>query len=380
MSSPGGAAPTVLDRQALEDIVNGSCILGSGGGGPIGLGMQLADYLASQPAGVALVEPGQVPDTAQMAISAAFGSPDAASGIKPSDLARVAVQAYQTLEHTIGTSFTHVVLGEIGAGNALVPMLVAQALGLPVVDAAGAPRAMPLFGNCVLADPAAGTPISPIAFSNGSDAFTATAPTAGLADPLLRGIVSEPELFPELGGIAFWSLDGAKMRAHLLGGALRRAWSLGTTLRLAPAGRKVEAVRSALGGELLYVGNHIAATESTGGGFDMITVTLDGLDGKSQLVVHGQNESLIAWRSDQAQPLAMAPDLICWLTEDGRPFSNAQGDVATVGASTSVAVIGVSAASLGYGSPYVVGSFRPLLAAMGYPGPQLALPTGEARA
>lgn len=377
MTASGTTAPVTLHRRELLDIVNGSCVLGSGGGGPIGLGVAMAEYLAGRSPAVRLVAADQVPGDARMAISAAFGSPDAAAGITPEKLSEVAVRAYDGLATVAGSAFSHVVLGEIGAGNALIPMLVAQAKDLPLVDAAGAPRAMPLFANCVLADPAADTPISPIAFSNGSDVFTATAPNAELADPLLRGIVSEPSLFPELGGIAFWALDGTAMRAHMLTGALTRAWKLGATLRTAPAGGKVEAVRKALGGRLLFVGDHISATEDTGAGFDMITVTLTALDGSTQLVVHGQNESLIAWRSDRTEPIAMAPDLICWLTEDGRPFSNASGDIATVGPTTKVAVIGVAAASLGYGSQYVVGSFEPLLRSMGYPGPRVTIAAGE---
>ncbi|MGH3003049.1 MAG: hypothetical protein ACRDM1_10400, partial [Gaiellaceae bacterium] len=76
-------------------------------------------------------------------------------------------------------------------------------------------------------------------------------------------------------------------------------------------------------------------------------------------------------------PLAMAPDLICWLTEDGRPFSNATPDIASIAPETKVAAIGVPAKRLEYATPYVVASYAGLLRKLGYPGPHVWLPAGE---
>jgi hypothetical protein len=90
---------------------------------------------------------------------------------------------------------------------------------------------------------------------------------------------------------------------------------------------------------------------------------------------------LIAWRTDLETPIAMAPDLICYLTEDGRPFSNAKPDVEKIGKDTKVAVIGVPAAPLAYATPWVIESFAKLLRSLGYPGPYLPLePTSAASA
>jgi uncharacterized protein len=367
-------APAALDPQALQDIVTGSCILGSGGGGPLTLGKAMAEMLAEPGAPPVQVVPADgVADDASMAISAAFGSPDAAGGANPSGLAAVALGAYDTLAQATGTSFTHVVLGEIGAGNSLIPMLVAQEKNLPVVDASGAPRAMPLLANCVLADPSSGVPVSPLAFSNGKQSFTATAPNAELADPMLRGIVSQAGLFPEFGGLALWRLDGSSMKSRMLAGTLSRAQQLGEVLRTAPEGEKVEAVRAFLHGTLLFVGNHIEAQEQTGGGFDVNVITLHGLDHGPGLVIYGENENLIAWRTDRSTPLAMAPDLICYVTEDGTTFSNATPDITKVGKTTKVAVIGVPAERLGYATEWVRRSFAPLLRQLGYPGKYVPL-------
>ncbi|MGH2915074.1 MAG: DUF917 domain-containing protein [Solirubrobacteraceae bacterium] len=371
-SQPASQPAAKLDRQALLDIVNGACVLGSGGGGPLTLGMEMVEALTAPGApAVSLVVPEAVPDGARMAISAAFGSPDAAANVTAAGLEQVAVGAFAALETLeIGTPFTHVLLGEIGAGNALIPMLVAQAKNLPIVDASGAPRAMPLLANCVFADQLT---VSPLAFSNGEQTFGVTAPDAKLADEILRGVVSAGGAFPQLGGLALWSMSGSDMKRAALPGTLTRAWKLGEALRTAPAGEKVQTARHFLGGVLLFEGDHLSASEQTGGGFDVNTITLRALDRRCELVIYGQNENLIAWRSDRSEPIAMAPDLICYVTEDGRTFSNATPDLAEIHPSTKVAVIGVPAASLGYATKWVIASFAKLLSHLGYPGPYRSL-------
>jgi len=69
----------------------------------------------------------------------------------------------------------------------------------------------------------------------------------------------------------------------------------------------------------------------------------------------------------------MAPDLICYLTADGAPFSNAGPDIGKVTPGTEVGIIAVPAKPFGYGTPWVITSFKPLLAALGYPGPYISL-------
>jgi uncharacterized protein len=366
--------PATLDEQALLDIVNGACILGSGGGGPLVLGQEMARALSAPgAAAVRVADPDQVPDDAEMAISAAFGSPDAASDAPVRELTEVAVGAFDALAQATRKTFTHVLLGEIGAGNALIPMFVAQKNGIPVVDAAGAPRAMPLLSNCVLADPAFKISVSPLTFSNGEDTFEATAPNAVLADAMMRALGGDEDLFPEFGGVALWSLDGTTMTKRALPRTLTRAWALGRALREAPAGQKVKTVCTFLGGTVLFEGQGIEAKEQTAGAFDLTVVTLRAVDGDAEMVIYGQNENLIAWRSDTTTPVATAPDLICYLTDDGRPFSNAQPDISSITPATRVAVIGVPAKPLSYGSRYVIGSFAGLLRQLGYPGPYVPL-------
>ena len=344
---------TVLDAQALDDIACGACVLGSGGGGALTEGRALASSLPV----ITLVEARDVADDARMAVSAAIGSPTAAAG---QDLSSAAVAAYQELEKANGTTFTHVLVGEIGAVNALIPMLPAARLGLPVVDASSAPRALPLLANAIFADT---VPISPIALATANGAFTISAPNAETADPMLRGLVSSPG-FPDCAGFALWSMDGATMKRQALPGTVERAREVGALLR---GPEPVEAVCHLLGATVLFKGRNLAVQQTSGGGFDVGTVTID--DGDDRLTIFEQDENLVAWRRGASAPVAMAPDLICYLTADGRPFSNAGPDMATITPSTEVVVIGVPAAHLDFAGPSVVASFAGVLGALGYPGP-----------
>ena len=344
---------TVLDAQALDDIAHGACFLGSGGGGALSEGLALAKTLPE----ITMLEAGEVDGDAWMAVSAVIGSPTAASR---DNFSSVAVKAYEALAEAAKVTFTHVLVGEIGAVNTLIPMLPAAQLKLPLVDASGSPRALPLLANCYFAD---SVEISPIALANTTDAFTVNAPDAELADPLLRGIISASGLFGDCAGFALWAMDGDTMRAQALPGTVERARKVGELLRTADD--KLQALCDFLGAKVLFRGT-LTVTQASGGGFDTGTATVT--NGSETLTIYEQDENLIAWRDGDATPLAMAPDVIGYLTADGKPFSNA--DEIPAG---EVVIVGVPAARLGFAEEKVIASFAKVLAATGYPGPYLPL-------
>lgn len=76
-------------------------------------------------------------------------------------------------------------------------------------------------------------------------------------------------------------------------------------------------------------GKLISATTSTAGGFDVGVITIeDEGDSARHYTIIFQNESLILWDSNYADPLAMAPDLISYSIEDDKKnyvFTN--GDI-----------------------------------------------------
>ena len=73
-----------------------------------------------------------------------------------------------------------------------------------------------------------------------------------------------------------------------------------------------------------------SATTLTAGGFDVGVITIKDNrvkgDPEHLYKIIFQNESLILWDSNSAQPLVMAPDLICYLIDYGKyVFTN--GDI-----------------------------------------------------
>jgi uncharacterized protein len=159
------------------------------------------------------------------------------------------------------------------------------------------------------------------------------------------------------------------VRRAALPGTTERARALGAALRAALAGGAdpVRAVTDFLGGRVLFRGTIASSEEQTTGGFDLGAVVLENA-GRSFRIVN-QNENLIAWSDGRAHPVALAPDLICYLTVDGRPFSNA--DLSIPG-SGEVAVIG-AAVDAAMRDPAIIAAFLPALRQAGYGGPYLPI-------
>ncbi len=361
-TQPQISGATVLTTQQLGYILNGACILGSGGGGPYTVGQQVLKYIGTRP--VNLVPASAVPDNYFTAVSAFVGSPDAAAN-QVLDFS-VAATAFNALSKTVNAYFPCVLPGEVGAGNSLIPMAVAADNNIAVIDAAGAPRAIPGFLMVTYA--AAGIPASPMILADKNNQVTLSCANA-IADPATRGVISG-NVFPEDAGIAFWTMNGKTLNtpgvavtgttslALIIGTALANAISSGTD--------PVKAVRQYLPqpNYLLCTGVIKNSSEATSGGFDFGTVVIKADDG-SDVTIYNQNENLIAFSSNSDVPLAMGPDSICYLTTKGQPFSNADLDTLPPGA--KIAVIGVAAPAV-MRSAFILNQFRIALAGIGYAG------------
>lgn len=360
-----------LSQIDLEDILDGACILGSGGGGPRSLGKQLVKYLASLSNPIRLADPlTDVGDDDVMAVSAAVGSPEAAAkGQFPYDVAVIAFDALDQLQRpSSGRDFACVLAGEVGAGNSFIPMTVAAQKNLPLVDAAGARRAIPSLTMCTYTSQRLA--ISPVVLANKRRQISFNVSDAAEAEPPMRAIISDPN-FGQDAGIAFWTMRGATMKAAAISHTLTYARELGQTLRGARANGAdpVEAVRGFLDGYVLFTGQIIDVREQTQGGFDFGTVVLENEDKTEQVWIYNQNENLIAWSTQKAYPIALGPDLICYLTTDGQTFSNA--DLAGV-RGKEVALIGARCTDE-LRVPSIVAAFQQALRNLGYAGPYVPL-------
>lgn len=351
-----------LTRQDLDDLLNGAALLGAGGGGPRSVGEQIIRELVAKGTLPVLVPPADLEDAALGAVSAFVGAPDAATGefdFSP------AVTAFAQLSARTPQPLRYVLPGEVGAGNTFIPLAVAVSLPtpLPVVDCAGARRAIPALGEDTYA--AAGVAISPIVVAGGGKVVGLDVPDPITADSILRGVISG---IGDTAGVAMWAMDGRTVRTAAVEGTTSYALELGRAIRAAPAGEKVAAACGFMGGWLVARGTITAHAEQTAGGFDLGTTAITTEDGWT-LTVYNQNENLIAWSSRSPRPLGMAPDLLCFMTDDGVAFSNADPQAAVGAVVNVIAQPSIPAMR----APYVVAQFLAQLESIGYAGPYVPI-------
>jgi DUF917 family protein len=353
-----------LSEVDLEDIVNGACLYGAGGGGPWSLGMTLVEEIVASGQPVVLAHPASMAAGSTACVSAGVGSPEAAASGFPYFVASRAFDALGALQDT---PFSHVLPPELGATNSIVPMTVAAARGVRVLDAAGSPRAVPELEQSTFA--AAGAPVGTVVLANSAQRVSFDGHDPASTDRTMRQIISSG-VFSEDAGAALWAMDAATVARAAMAGTTTRARALGAALRAARAAGDdpVAAVTTLLGGRVLARGHIVSSTEQTAGGFDVGVLTVETNDG-ARLRIVNQNENMLAWPEGSTHPVALAPDLVCCMTLAGQPFSNAdlklvQGeDIAVIGAPVDPA----------YRQPAIVTAFMPVLRAAGYGGPYLPI-------
>jgi hypothetical protein len=350
-----------LSTDDLWNILNGACILGCGGGGPLALGKLLLEEVIKKGT-VYLADPVKdVGDSDLMAIAAGIGSPLAAEQGFPFDVATIAVNG---LEKQVGKTFSFVLPGEVGAGNSIIPMTVAVSKGIAVVDADGAGRAIPELDMDTYTTH--DLPISPIVLANSDVAITFYAPNPTVAGVTVDGIIGGGT-FQEDAGAALWAMDGKTMKPAAIHNTLSYALKLGQTLgqNTGPGKNPVEAVRAYLGGTVIFSGEIAKVEQQTSGGFDYGVITFASSTGKQRLTIYNQNENLIAWNTEWPKPIALAPDLVTYLTTDGQPFTNADLNLAK---GKEIAIIAAPCRPE-MRNPRIVAAFRKSLHKLGYAGP-----------
>lgn len=376
--------PLEIDtREDLLDLLYGATFLGSGGGGPFAMGQSMVDQI--DPSLITILDPTEAASSGWGTVVAGIGSPDAATG-GHMDFHRASERALGLIGSLTGHEYSYLVPAETGGANTIIPLFVTCLMNrsgadLAVVDADGAGRAVPALGMVTMA--AFDVPFDHTVISNSDTTasgecdvvFRSTEPDT--VDNLIRGTLSTGAM----GGsavIAAWSVDSVSVDRALVPGTLTTAMAVGRQLR--SEAYSIERLLDFLNSDgylpgteypkawLLFTGTIESFVEDTRGGFDFGTMMLMAEDG-SEMRISNQNENLIAWLSTSDTPVVIGPDLICFVTEEGLPFSNAEVQQIRAAGST-VHVVGIRAHDLlrndssiqafmdvirrtGYGGPYV---------------------------
>lgn len=290
-----------LSHQDLMCLVDGAAIFSAGGGGDPESGYTIVNGLTESGYEVELVDPSKVPQDAIVVNFACVGA--TAAGAYHS---KAAAKTFQTLEEYLGRKAYAVIPIELGGANTLVAVDVAARLGIPVVDADGAGRAVPEVHLKVYTID--DIPIAPMA----------------IADIHARNVVLVKEtldsrsaeriartLAAEWGQIAYTArrvLTGKCVKTSPILHTLSRSIRIGMLL-----GKAVDPVRAVLNetnGFRLFEGAVDKIERETKAGFTWTNIALKGnRENKgSKFECKAKNEVLVAYKDDKL--VAVAPDII----------------------------------------------------------------------
>jgi DUF917 family protein len=313
-----------LTQNDLEHIAHGAALLGSGGGGALSTALELVKGLSTSVTCVTVEEALEQAQSASAcaAMVAYIGSPDSATHM---ERPHGAVNALRILDSLSGGRLQYVIPAEVGPVNTLVACLAAADLGISVLDADGAGRAVPALPMLTFAHVEGLSPQPAVLATEGSQAVTLQIDNATDVEKFARPIIAVDD-YGQKAGLAMWAMTKEQMeRALVVRGTLSLAQELGILL----GGRDpVPAVSERLMKEGMDVqeifrGRIERKENATGGGFDSGRVVLANSAQDQRAVVYFLNENLIAWSSDQQGPMAWAPSSIAYVTSSGHAFTNA---------------------------------------------------------
>lgn len=372
----------------FQDVAAGAAILGSGGGG----GYQDAQLILKQFSGWGgTVTVKDYDGASPCSVIAMMGSPDAAGDMTLTELSSSIGNTLAVQKATCGFSPTCSIPIEIGPINLLVPLLAA-ALQLGdvrwVVDGDGAGRAVPELPQTTYAGAATLPPTPCVVADNATQASqmqsgVVNTPTTAQVETLAGAVV---KAFGAFAGISMWPssrANGFALSGQYIPNTLGQIRVLGNFLRTRPETAAVVRQISVLTGrttEAVATNHYITqVTQATSdASLDAGIIRLDNdpdpSKSTSRFYIYNLNENLIAYSTSQAAPLILAPDSICYYSEDqAAGFSNATSDLSVYydfssgrSSGKKVSVIKIAAHPRLVATPGVLDSFAGLLRSIGY--------------
>lgn len=347
-----------IDATVLEALSIGAGILGTGGGGNPYLGKVALRLLLGADGSVPVVQVEDLPEDAVVMSTGGMGSPTI--GIERVSEGEECLRAVNALERHVGRKATHIVVGEIGGSNSMVPVRVAHQLGVPIVDADAMGRAFPELQMDTFT--IYGIPPTPAALCD-IRGHSVVFDDIDVANDLERYARAVTIQMGGAAGYAFPSMSAADTRRTAIPGTLSLAVRLGEAVlvaRAAHADPVAEAARE-MGGRRLFTGKITDVDRRLVGGFARGALTMDGSGDDTGRALHiaFQNENLVA-RDDSGAVICAVPDLICIVdAETAEPITT---EVLRYG--LRVAVLGIPAPAM-LRTELALGYIGP--AAFGYP-------------
>ncbi|MEQ9924404.1 MULTISPECIES: DUF917 domain-containing protein [Pectobacterium] len=314
-----------IDFEMIDDIALGASILGTGGGGDPYLGSLIAKNALRHGKPVTLCNLDDVKDNELFIPCSTMGAPTVS--VEKIISPRQILLAFETMENYLAESASGTFSIEVGGINSLIPLVVAAAKGLPVIDCDAMGRAFPEAQMVTFfLDDLTSAP-NTLADEKGNAVILN--PIDGMwSERLARAIV---EQMGAACAMCDYPLRGSQLKRSAIKGTLTLAQDIGRMLRQAhqSGSHPVQSLLTVLNGHIVASGKIVDVVRRTTGGFARGKVVLDGMgsDKGESFTVLFQNELLLAYRSSQTtEPtqdnlLAVVPDLISIVdSETGRPI------------------------------------------------------------
>jgi len=322
-----------FDKQDLNDIFNGVVLLASGGGGSKVNGADLMKDIFTYADKVPYISHKNIKKNEYAPVLAAMGAPDAFKKVGFDNAPKNSLLLHQTAiqknfmssGHSKEFTFDYTIPVESGVIAFFMSMLVSVQEKLPIVDGDGGGRAFPSLAMCTFA--ADNVSVSPAALvseasvSDGGTSLMFNQNESSKIDDITRQIIGTSG-FNDVSSLSSFCMDGETIKKSVVPETITRARKLGKLIRETD-GNPLNAVLKFLGAKLLFSGKVTSISEITRDGFDFGTVDIKNPKSKAIATVCNQNENLIAWSNDCSEPLAMAPDSICYMDNKGKTYSNA---------------------------------------------------------
>lgn len=311
-----------IDLSDMQNIALGGAFLGTGGGGDPYIGKLLAEQAITENGPVEVLSIEQLADDALIVPVCMMGAPTVMLEKLPRG--DEASQALEALQNYLGQRADAVFCIEAGGLNSTIPVAVAAAAGLPIIDGDGMGRAFPELQMVAMTLHAIQACPMVMADEKGNSVVL------NAIDNLSTEKFAR-SLTVEMGGaalIALYPMTGAQAKQATLRGSLSLINTIGQIIHSEQSKNRNPADKLAheLNGIRLFEGRVMDVERRTEGGFARGNCALQGLgndQGKS-LELEFQNEFLIA-RSSNGELRAMTPDLICLLDlETGLPITTEQ--------------------------------------------------------
>ena len=364
-----------FDKQDLNDIFDGVVLLASGGGGSKVNGADLLKDILSITNKVPYINHKLIKKSEYAPVLAAMGAPDAFKKVGFTNAPKNSLLLHQSAlqkdfmssGHTKNFKFDYTVPVESGVIAFFMSMLVSVQENLPIVDGDGGGRAFPSLAMCTFAsDNVAVSPaalVSEEAVKSGGTSLMFNQNQSSVIDDITRQIIGTSG-FNDVSSLSSFCMDGDTIKKSVVPNTITRALKLGKLIRQTK-GDPIKEVLKFLDGVLLFSGKVSSISEVTRDGFDFGTVEITNSKTKAVATICNQNENLIAWSSDRSEPLAMAPDSICYMDNKGKTYSNAdliEGQF--------LYLIGIPA-SKQIENDYFISIFDTTLKSLGYYGPYI---------